>query len=194
MGRFRKPRLVQTEQHMSRRRFLSLGAFATTLSLCPRLSVAHSRRPAFPEKSLAIVNTNTGEKLKRVYWFRGAYLSDALRDINRIFRDHHAGEIRSIDPQLLDLLYAISKQVGATEPLHIVSGYRSAITNATLRLQNAGVAEHSLHIQGKAADIYIPGRSNAIVRQAAMSLRKGGVGYYPDARFIHVDTGPVRFW
>jgi uncharacterized protein YcbK (DUF882 family) len=194
MGYLRKPRLAQTEQFMSRRRFLSLGAIATTMSLCPRLSLAHSRRAGTPEKSLAIYNTNTGEKLTRVYWFRGKYLSDSLRDINRILRDHHSDEIRPIDPQLLDLLHALSQKVGITEPLHIISGYRSPVTNAILRQYNPAVAEHSLHIEGKAVDIKIPGRNLKLVRQAAVSLRSGGVGYYPGSSFIHVDTGPVRFW
>lgn len=194
MGYFRKPRLAQTEQFMSRRRFLSLGAIATTISLCPALSLAHSRRAGAPEKSLAIYNTHTGEKLQRVYWFRGKYLSDSLRDINRILRDHHSDEIHPIDPQLLDLLYALSQKVNATEPLHVFSGYRSPVTNAMLRQHNPAVAAHSLHIEGKAVDIKFPGRHLNLVRRAAVSLQSGGVGYYPGSNFIHVDTGPVRFW
>jgi uncharacterized protein YcbK (DUF882 family) len=173
MGYFRKPRLAQTEQFMSRRRFLSLGAIATTISLCPRLSLAHSHRASTPERSLAFYHTHTGEKLKRVYWFRGQYLSDSLHDINRILRDHHAGEIHPIDPQLLDLLYALSQMVDATEPLHVFSGYRSPVTNAILRQNNPAVAMHSLHIEGKAVDITIPGRKLKLVRQAAVSLRSG---------------------
>jgi uncharacterized protein YcbK (DUF882 family) len=99
-----------------------------------------------------------------------------------------------MDPELLDLLYDISQEVDATEPFHVMSGYRSPITNAILRQHNPRVAEDSLHVQGKAVDIKIPGRSAALVRRAAMALQGGGVGYYPGAQFVHVDTGPVRCW
>jgi uncharacterized protein YcbK (DUF882 family) len=179
---------------MSRRRFLGVGACATGISLCPRLALAQSRRAGTPEKSLAFYNTHTGETFKRVYWFRGRYLPDALRAVNHILRDHHSDETRSIDPELLDLLYALGKEVDATEPFHIISAYRSPITNAILRQHNPRVAEDSLHIQGKAVDIKVPGRSIAVVRRAAVALQRGGVGYYPVSQFVHVDTGPVRFW
>ena len=178
---------------MSRRRFLGMGACATGLSLFPRLALAQSRAGTF-EKSLAFYNTHTGETLKRVYWFRGRYLPDALQAFNRILRDHHVDEIRSIDPELLDLLHAIGTEVDATEPFHIVSAYRSPITNAILRQQNPRVAEDSLHIQGKAVDIKMPGCSTAVLRRAAVALHRGGVGYYRGAQFVHVDTGPVRSW
>jgi uncharacterized protein YcbK (DUF882 family) len=117
-----------------------------------------------------------------------------LRAVNYILRDHHVDETRSIDPELLDLLYDIGQEVDATEPFHIMSGYRSPITNAILRQHNPRVAEDSLHTQGKAVDIKIPGRSVALVRRAAMALQQGGVGHYPGAQFVHVDTGPVRCW
>jgi uncharacterized protein YcbK (DUF882 family) len=194
MGYFRKPKLTSTAPHMSRRRFLGMGACATGISLFPRLALAQSLRAGTPEKSLAFYNTHTGETLHRVYWFRGRYLPDALQAFSRILRDHRVDEIRSIDPELLDLLYAIGKEVDADEPFHIFSGYRSAITNAMLRQTNPRVAEDSLHVQGKAVDIKIPGRSVAVVRRAAMALQRGGVGSYPHAQFIHVDTGPVRVW
>jgi uncharacterized protein YcbK (DUF882 family) len=117
-----------------------------------------------------------------------------LQAFNRILRDHHVDEIRSIDPELLDLLHAIGTEVDATEPFHIVSAYRSPITNAILRQQNPRVAEDSLHIQGKAVDIKMPGCSTAVLRRAAVALHRGGVGYYRGAQFVHVDTGPVRSW
>jgi uncharacterized protein YcbK (DUF882 family) len=192
MGYFQKPRLALTEQHLSRRRFLRAGALTATVGLCPRLVFATSRQAGIPEKSLAIYNTHTGEKFKRTYWFRGKYLPDALHDINRILRDHHSDEVRSIDPELLDLLYSLGQTVGINEPFHVISAYRSPVTNAMLRQHNRRVAEHSLHIEGKAVDIKLPGRSLAPVWRAAIEMQRGGVGYY--ARFIHVDTGPVRSW
>jgi uncharacterized protein YcbK (DUF882 family) len=192
MGYIQKPRLALTEQHLSRRRFLRVGALTTTIGLCPRLALATSRRAGTPEKSLAIYNTHTGEKFKRTYWFRGKYLPDALQDINHILRDHHSDEVRPIDPELLDFLYSLGQTVGINEPFHVVSAYRSPVTNAMLRQHNPRVAEHSLHIEGKAVDIKLPGRSLAPIRRAAIEMQKGGVGSY--AHFIHVDTGPVRSW
>ena len=194
MGYFHKPRLAPTEQHLSRRRLLRIGALATTIGMCPHLALANSRRARTPEKSLAFYNAHTGEKLKRTYWSRGKYVPDALRDINRILRDHHSDEIRPIDPDLLDLLYSLGKTIDVSEPFHVLSAYRSPVTNALLRQYNPRVAEHSMHIEGKAVDIKLPGRSLAAAWRAAMALRSGGVGYYPEANFIHVDTGPVRYW
>jgi uncharacterized protein YcbK (DUF882 family) len=149
---------------------------------------------ARPEKSLAIYNPHTGEGLRTVYWFRGKYLTSALRDFDYLLRDYRANEVKSIDLQLLDLLYSMSTMLETNEPFYVISGYRSPSTNAMLRLSNAGVAEHSLHIEGKAADIRLPGRDASYIRRAAVTLQAGGVGYYPYSKFVHVDTGPVRYW
>jgi uncharacterized protein YcbK (DUF882 family) len=158
-----------------------------------RLSTA-SPRLAGLEKSLAFYNTNTGEKLTTVYWFRGKYLPESLRAINRVLRDHHSDEICPIDPQLLDLLHALGTQVDADQPFEVISAYRSPHTNSWLRQFNPSVAEHSMHTEGKAVDLRLPGRDIATVRRAAVALQSGGVGYYPYARFVHLDTGPVRYW
>jgi uncharacterized protein YcbK (DUF882 family) len=149
---------------------------------------------ARPEKSLAIYNPHTGESIKTVYWFRGKYLSSALRDIDYLLRDYRANEVKPIDPPLLDLLYSMSTLLETAEPFYVMSGYRSPSTNAMLRLLHAGVAENSMHIEGKAIDIRLPGREASYIRQAAVALQAGGVGYYPYANFVHVDTGPVRYW
>jgi uncharacterized protein YcbK (DUF882 family) len=153
-----------------------------------------SPRLAGLEKSLAFYNTNTGEKLTAVYWFRGKYLPESLRAINRLLRDHHSDEICPIDPQLLDLLHALGSIVDADQPFEVISAYRSPYTNSWLRQFNSSVAERSMHTEGKAVDLRLPGRDIATVRRAAIALQSGGVGYYPYARFVHIDTGPVRYW
>lgn len=149
---------------------------------------------ARPEKSLAIYNPNTGESLRTVYWFRGKYLSGAMRDIDYLLRDYRANEVKTIDPQLLDLLYSMSTLLETDDPFYVISGYRSPSTNAMLRLLNRAVAEHSMHIEGKAVDIRLPGHDVSHIRRAAVTLQAGGVGYYPYSNFVHVDTGPVRYW
>ncbi len=139
-------------------------------------------------------NCHTGESLKRVYWFRGQYLSEALTDINHILRDHRANEIQSIDLHLLDLLCTIQRKLAPHQAFHVISAYRTPATNAMLRRHSKGVAKHSLHMQGKAIDIRLPGYASATVRRVALALRRGGVGYYPRAGYVHIDTGQVRSW
>ncbi|HWJ94586.1 MAG TPA: DUF882 domain-containing protein, partial [Telluria sp.] len=99
-----------------------------------------------------------------------------------------------IDPQLLLLLDKVSAQFGSQHVLHIISGYRSPESNAKLHENSSGVAKHSLHMEGKAIDVRIPGKDLAQLRKAAMAVRGGGVGYYPDSQFVHMDTGRVRYW
>jgi uncharacterized protein YcbK (DUF882 family) len=211
MIRMRKPTGTPTAPKQSRRYFLALGVMAMATSLNPGRLLARPRYANTPpnlpslqrpstasprlaglEKSLAFYNTNTGEKLTAVYWFRGRYLPESLRAINRLLRDHHSDEICPIDPQLLDLLYALGKEVDADQPFEVISAYRSPNTNSRLRQFNPSVAERSMHTEGKAVDLRLPGRDLATVRRAAVALQSGGVGYY--SRFIHVDTGPVRYW
>jgi uncharacterized protein YcbK (DUF882 family) len=146
------------------------------------------------EKCLSLYNTHTGEGLNAVYWAEGAYLPEALAAVDHVLRDHRTDEIKPIDPQLLDLLYAISEGLGCQQPFHIISGYRSPATNALLRMVSRGVAEHSMHMDGKAVDLRLPGWAAFTVRTIAKDLRVGGVGYYPRSEFVHVDVGPIRYW
>jgi uncharacterized protein YcbK (DUF882 family) len=146
------------------------------------------------EKTVALYNTHTGESLNAVYWFKGQYLPDALSAVDRVLRDHRTDEVKPIDPQLLDLLHAISEELGCSHPFSIISAYRSPATNAYLRFMSRGVAEHSLHMDGKAVDIRLPGWGSYMVRRVAVELRMGGVGYYPRSDFVHIDVGPIRYW
>jgi uncharacterized protein YcbK (DUF882 family) len=145
-------------------------------------------------RSLAIDNVHTGETINTVYYENGDYIPGALAEINYFFRDFRANLIKPIDPRLLDLLHAIHQSSDTAKPFNLVSGYRSPQTNAWLASQTEGVARHSMHIEGKAADINLPGRQLSLLQRIALALRFGGVGYYPQAGFVHVDTGRVRRW
>jgi len=178
----------------NRRQLLKIGTVVAGCALIPGAAVAALRVPYPPERSLMFYNLHTGESLSTVYCENGRYVEGALRDINYLMRDFRANEIKPIDPRLLDLLYALNRRLGTQEPFHLISGYRSARTNALLASRSEGVAHHSLHIEGKAADIRVPGRRLWEVWQTSMSMLSGGVGYYPRSDFVHVDVGRVRFW
>jgi uncharacterized protein YcbK (DUF882 family) len=178
---------------LTRRRFLHLGALAAATCLpCPVLALERTSQRF--ERSLDLYHVHTGESLSTVYWIKGHYLPGALREINYVLRDHHADHVQPIDPPLLDLLYTIEKIVGLRAALHVLSAYRSPTTNAMLRLYYSGVAEHSMHLEGKAVDVRFSGSDLQRVRRLATDLQWGGVGYYPWAGFVHLDTGPVRSW
>ncbi len=145
-------------------------------------------------RSLAMYNPHTGESLNLVYCENDQYVPGALHEINFFFRDFRANLVKEIDPRLLDLLHTIHQASDDSKPFNLVSGYRSAQTNAMLAAQHEGVARHSMHIEGKAADINLPGRQLSILQRIALALRYGGVGYYPQSGFVHVDTGRIRRW
>jgi uncharacterized protein YcbK (DUF882 family) len=145
-------------------------------------------------RTLSFYNLHTGEKLRSVYWEHGAYIPESLAGIHRILRDHRNGEIHEIVPHLLDTLCEVAMVLDTNEPFEIISGYRSAATNAMLRNHSDGVAEHSLHMDGLAVDVHVPGRSLALLRKTAIALKAGGVGYYPESHFVHIDVGRVRTW
>jgi uncharacterized protein YcbK (DUF882 family) len=182
------------EHKICRRSFLKAGGLALGASMIPSTLLGAIQAPQSPERTLALYNLHTGETLKTAYWMRGEYLSDALSEINHILRDLRTEEILPIDTGLLDLLHDLHNSTRSPEMFHIISGYRSPATNARLRENSHGVAGHSLHMLGKAADIRLPGYSLSSLRQAAVDLKGGGVGYYPGSDFVHVDVGRVRYW
>ncbi|MGW8312852.1 MAG: YcbK family protein [Desulfuromonadales bacterium] len=180
---------------ITRRQILKVGLFASVACLSPLPAWARFNLTGLNERSLSLLNTHTGERLKEVvYWEKGLYLPDALHDINYVLRDHRTDEIHKIDPKTLDLMAAISRKLDAKRPFEIISGYRSPQTNQYLRSLSNGVAKNSYHIQGKAVDLRLPGVPLKHVRKAAIDLRMGGVGYYPQSDFVHVDSGKVRYW
>lgn len=146
-------------------------------------------------RQLSFINTHTGERFADAYWESGNYVPDAMSAINQVMRDHRSGEVHAIDPALLDQLHTLHGLVGASNPFQIISGYRSPATNAALRANsNGGVASRSLHMDGKAIDIRVAGIDLTRLRDAALGMQAGGVGFYQASDFVHVDTGRVRRW
>ena len=182
-------------KEISRRSFIKTGLLTATGLSLPVSSLARVAETIWPEKSLSFYNTHTGERLRKsVYWAEGDYVPGTLDRINHILRDHRNDAIEPIDPELLDLLHALSLRIGTTQPIHVISGFRSPATNLHLRQQAQGVAKRSLHMSGKAIDIRIPGCDLTRLRRAAMAQKRGGVGFYPASDFVHLDTGRVRYW
>jgi uncharacterized protein YcbK (DUF882 family) len=179
---------------VDRRLLLKLGAAALAATFFSHPLLAHASRALAPSRAISLFNTHTGEKLAVEYYRRGSYAQPALAEINHILRDFRTNESLAMDPALLDILHAITTTLKPGAEIHIISGYRSPATNHTLAQQGTGVATRSLHMDGKAIDFRIPGCDLGTLRQAALRLQAGGVGYYGQSNFVHVDTGPVRFW
>jgi uncharacterized protein YcbK (DUF882 family) len=176
---------------LTRRQILKLGA-TLTLSCLSLPAFAHSDPSA--ERRLLFYNLHTGEKLDRVYWAEGRYLSESLAEIDGLMRDFRTGEVKPIDRKLLDLLYLVRRTLGSDEAFGVVSAYRSPATNAKLLAQGRGVRKNSLHMRGMAIDIRLPGRDTGALWHAAISARRGGTGFYPKYDFVHLDVGPHWHW
>lgn len=175
-----------------RRRLLSAGALALAAPLLAH--APRARAGAEAPRSLSFHNTHTGESLSIAYAAGRGYLEAALSRIDWFLRDFRNGESKAIDPQLLDQLHRLAVLTGSARPFEVISGYRSPATNAFLARQSRGVARHSLHLEGRAIDIRLADVALPDLRDAALSLRAGGVGFYPESRFVHIDTGRVRRW
>jgi len=176
---------------LNRRRWL-----LATAPLCATLiglPVAAVARPA-AARGLAFMNLHTGERLALDQGDLSAWSADMHEAVARLLRDHRSGEVHPIDPQLLSQLKALQGRLGTQQPFHVISGYRSPGTNARLASASGGVATRSLHMQGRAIDIRLPGVPLRDVRRAALDLQAGGVGYYERSNFVHLDTGRVRRW
>jgi uncharacterized protein YcbK (DUF882 family) len=145
-------------------------------------------------RSLAMTNVNSGESISVTYWSDGTYHRDALDKLNHFLRDVKTGEQTEMDPLLFDVLWQTMQVTGFHGTVEVLSGYRSPETNAWLASVSAGVARDSQHMNGNAMDIRLPGVPVSKIRQAARSLQMGGVGFYPRSGFVHLDTGPVRYW
>jgi uncharacterized protein YcbK (DUF882 family) len=147
-----------------------------------------------PARSIALANLHTGEALKATYWEAGEYVPDALTALNHVLRDHRTGEVHTMAPSLFDLVTALRGRLETNTTVSVISGYRSPATNAALHAHSEGVASHSLHMLGEAMDLRIAGVDLDRIRDAALSLQRGGVGFYPQSQFVHVDIGRVRRW
>ena len=146
-------------------------------------------------RTLSFDCTNAGEQLRNAtYWVEGSYVPEVLEQINHALRDWRANEVHPIHTGVLDLLYSLGRSLDTDCHFELTCGYRSPGTNAMLHALDSEVATHSLHMKGQAADITLPGRPLRRLYEAALAMQLGGVGYYPDDNFIHVDVGRVRRW
>lgn len=175
---------------VERRRFLRTCSIGLAFGgLFPFEAVLASSR-----RELTLFNTHTQEKLSMCYFRDGEFLTEACQRLNHLLRDHRTGDVHAIDPRLYDMVYAVQTHLGHRGKVEIISGYRSPATNARLQNASSGVAKHSQHMLGKALDIRLSGLDTARVRDAAIELQAGGVGYYAKSDFVHIDTGRVRRW
>ena len=145
-------------------------------------------------RTVALDNLHTGESLEAVYWADGDYIPDVLDAVNVHLRDFRTGDVHEIDPKLLDLLDAVNSLTQTKGRFQVISGYRSAATNAMLRERSEEVAKKSFHMSGMAIDVRLADVDLDHLHQAVLSLGLGGVGYYPESNFIHMDVGPLRTW
>jgi len=182
---------ISAERTQHRRRFLQLG-FGAAASLA--MPSAFANVLTSPERKLSLLNLHTGENINATYWAEGQYQTSELHAINQVLRDHRTGEVMNMDSNLIELLNILHHKMDGQQAFHVISGYRSPKTNAMLNKKSSGVAKKSLHMQGRAIDIRLPGCQLASLQQAAIQLHAGGVGYYSRSGFIHIDTGRVRSW
>lgn len=151
--------------------------------------------PSASEYRLHMYHTHTREHIDIIYRVGNSYIPDALDKLNYFLRDHRTGDVKPYDPSEFDLLHDLLFAVGKPDgEIDIICGYRTPWSNEFLRSHSQGVALHSQHMQAKAIDIRVPGIRTAELRDAALSLHRGGVGYYSASAFVHVDVGPVRRW
>jgi len=183
---------------LPRRRFLRsallLAPLATLPGIWPGVVQAAMSPAAKGPRRLAFYHTHTSETLDIVYSENGGYVPEALAEIHHLFRDFRTGDTHPIDPALLDLLHDVKQATGSTRRFEIISAYRSPATNHMLASRSNGVADRSLHLQGQAIDVRLAGVRTADLHRAALQRAGGGVGYYPESDFVHIDTGRVRRW
>lgn len=159
------------------------------------LGAAEDRLRGSAERRVRLFNTHTQERIDVVYQRDGEYVPEALADLERFLRDHRTGDQHPFDPQVFDILADLSEAVGRpAAEYHVISGYRCPKTNEALRAKGGGQAQRSLHMEARAMDVRLPGTSTATLRDAALRLQRGGVGFYAASDFVHVDTGRVRRW
>ncbi len=186
-----EPAITMNENNqLSRRHFLKGMAAAAVCTAMPGIS---SVCDAAVRQELSFYHTHTCETLTIPYPVAQGYERNVMDEINYFLRDFRTGDLHDIDPCLLDILYLIKKSTGG-HVYEVISGYRSPATNRMLRRRSHGVARRSLHMKGKAIDIRLTGVNTMTLRNCALALKRGGVGYYRKSDFVHVDTGRFRFW
>jgi uncharacterized protein YcbK (DUF882 family) len=182
--------------YWTRRRVLKAGGALAGVSAADLLAGTALSQAAVNQKSkrIRLLNLHTGERLDIEYFRDGRYLAEAFSAIEAVLRDFRTGERHAIDPALMDYLVEVAHTAGVDPAFSVISGYRSPQTNASLRERSNGVAQHSLHIEGRAIDVRITGVDCADLAAHARELKRGGIGYYRASDFVHLDTGPFRTW
>jgi uncharacterized protein YcbK (DUF882 family) len=184
----------------SRRRVLqSGGALAAVSAAGLRVRPARGDEAPAPaadgsSRRISLLSLHTGERLDIEYFRDGAYLPQALSAIEVCLRDYRTGDRHAIDPALMDYLHEVAHAAGVDPAFSVISGYRSPRTNAMLHERSSGVAQRSLHMEGRAIDVRIIGIGCADLAARALDLKRGGVGYYRASDFVHLDTGAFRTW
>ncbi|MEN8245932.1 MAG: DUF882 domain-containing protein [Thermodesulfobacteriota bacterium] len=186
--------MSQYKIKVCRRSFLKTLFISGIFAFIPKMSFASNKTNDHGVRWLNLYHPKTKESFKTEYWIRGEYIRNALSDINYIMRDQRTGEVAHMDKNLLDLLFSIHTGLGSSEPFHIMSGYRSPETNDLLRKKGWAIAKNSLHENGKAIDIRLPNTETSSLRRTAYKIKGGGVGYYPNLKFVHIDVGSIRYW
>ena len=184
--------LLDAQGGISRRHLIGGGGVALTAGLIgftPDIAEAGPSR-----RLLKLYNPRTREKLQVVYRVGNRYSRNGLRKVDQIMKDWRSGDVRKMDPKVIDYLYSVQRWLGAKQPVHIISGYRSTATNAMLARRKRGVAKNSYHTKGMAIDIKIPTYSVRSIARAAESMKLGGVGRYSRSDFVHIDSADLRTW
>ena len=179
----------------ARRAFLRMGAAALLTTGMGKIALAANAPNVSQDvRRLKFENLHTGEKLDAAYCVAGCYQPEVLAAVNHTLRDWRNNEVHAIDPRLLDLLHDLNGRLENDAAIQVISGYRSPASNAMMHERSSGVAAKSLHMQGMAIDIRLPNRRLEAVHDTALALGRGGVGFYPESNFVHVDVGRVRTW
>jgi len=173
-----------------------LAAFAATAVIAaPTCSNAFGfLRGAGDVRRIRMYSGRTGENIDTIYWIEGEYIPEALAEITYFMRDWRSDQTKDIDPRTVDVAAASHRLLEVSEPYMMLSGYRTAQTNAMLRSSSRGVARNSLHMRGQAADLRLRSRSVGQIYRAATACEAGGVGKYSRSNFVHMDSGPIRTW
>lgn len=175
--------------------FLLVTLISVSVSLSSAAAEPKLQTVSLDSYQLHLFHTHTGERLNIVYRDGQGYDRESLARLNHYLRDHRTGEVHQYDPRVFDLLHDLTAALGNRDlEIDVVCGYRTPWSNEFLRTHGHGVARHSLHMQAMAIDIRVPGIPTARVRDAALALHRGGVGYYAASDFVHVDVGRVRRW
>lgn len=183
-------RLGQTIHRRDALKLAAAAVGASTVALSPSTVLAS----VDTSRALRLFNIHTGEGREIEYYGNGRYYKDGLAELNTLLRDYRTGDVFGMNPQLMDLAFLMQQLMHAPSPIHVISGFRSPKTNAMLRSRSSAVARNSFHMRGMAMDIRVPGFDTRAVHYLAKRLQVGGVGYYPDSDFVHMDVGPVRYW